>query len=82
MTESLALVVFLALLVVALAWLLGLPRRADPTGSVASQHDEVDEETLEEAERELDDLDAMTSADEADEELPDWGPGAPKPRRE
>ena len=68
---------FLILLVAAvLIWLLGRPRRAENNedGSDA----DVDREILEEAEDTVRGLDAFTSPDEADEDLPDWGPGAPK----
>jgi hypothetical protein len=53
--------------------MLVLLRRPERSGSP----DDRDEETLEEAEREVRDLGAMTSPDEADDELTDWGPGAP-----
>jgi hypothetical protein len=39
-----------------------------------------DDETIE-AEREVQDLDAFTSPEDADDQLPDWGPGVPKGRR-
>jgi hypothetical protein len=38
----------------------------------------VDREILNEAEDEVRDLDAFTSPEEADDDLPDWGPGVPK----
>ena len=37
-----------------------------------------DREILDEAEEEVRGLDMFTSPGEADEDLPDWGPGAPK----
>ncbi len=40
----------------------------------------LDDETLE-AEREIQELDAFTTPEDADDHLPDWGPGAPKERR-
>lgn len=37
-----------------------------------------DDAVLEEAEREVRDLKATTTPDEADDQLEDWGPGAPR----
>jgi hypothetical protein len=37
-----------------------------------------DPEALEAAERDLDDLDAMATPEDAEEHLEDWGPGAPR----
>jgi len=56
----------------ALLWLV--KRRPAPT-----RRDDVDRDALDEAEREVRDLDVMTTPDEADDHLPDWGPGAPNP---
>lgn len=69
--------VFVILLVVAaLVWLVGRPRPA------VSQEDaedaDVDREILEETEDEVRDLDAFTSPEDAEDDLPDWGPGVPK----
>jgi hypothetical protein len=36
-----------------------------------------DQDVLEEAEAEVRDLDAMALPEDADDALPDWGPGAP-----
>ena len=47
------------------------PPRAGPT--------EIDRDILDKAEREVRDVDAFATPDEAAEELPDWGPGAPQP---
>ena len=80
MTSSLALVVLLAALVAGLAWFLTggrLPRRAKP-GDVVGDPD-TDHEVLSEAEEEVRGVDAFASPDDAEEDLPDWGPGAPKP---
>lgn len=67
---------FLALLVLLLAgaflWLVRPGRGQDHDDAVE------DREMLEEAERELEDLDAFASPEDAEEDLPDWGPGAPK----
>jgi hypothetical protein len=67
----------LALLVAAvLVWLLG--RRNASVESDEFDEDDVDREILEEAEDEVRDLDAFTSPEDADDDLPDWGPGVPK----
>jgi hypothetical protein len=59
-----------------LIWLFVAPAR-----SRLSRH-AVDPAELDAAEREMQDLDAFVSPEDADEEFPDWGPGAPKePRR-
>ena len=47
-------------------------------GRMAESHQ--DEETVA-AEQEVRDLDVFTTPEDADDELPDWGPGAPKQRR-
>jgi cytoskeletal protein RodZ len=70
-TGSLALVIIIAALLGALVWLL-MGARSN-SGSPELENDETRE-----AEDEVQDLDAFTSPDEAEEELPDWGPGAPK----
>jgi hypothetical protein len=59
-----------------LAWLLARPRRARHEGLC---DEDVDRETLEHAEDEVRDLDAFAAPEDADDDLPDWGPGAPKP---
>lgn len=59
-----------------LIWLLVAPAR-----SRLSRH-AADRAELEAAEREMQDLDAFVSPEDADDEFPDWGPGVPKnPRR-
>ncbi|HEX9692912.1 MAG TPA: hypothetical protein VGA22_12525 [Gemmatimonadales bacterium] len=40
---------------------------------------EIDRDILDKAEREVRDVDAFATPDEAAEEVPDWGPGAPQP---
>ena len=57
-----------------LAWLLLTPSR----GTTRTSPD-ADGDTLE-AEQEVRDLDAFTGPEDADDELPDWGPGVPKSR--
>lgn len=59
-------------LLVAVAWLIRRP--AHPTANP----DERDAEALAEAEREVRDLDALATPEDAPDQLPDWGPGAPK----
>jgi hypothetical protein len=66
--------VMIAVLAGILLWLALGARHRD------GQEPEVDEETRI-AEQEVRDLDAFTSPEDADDELPDWGPGTPKRRR-
>jgi hypothetical protein len=40
---------------------------------------DTDHEVLSEAEEEVRGVDAFASPEDAEEDLPDWGPGAPKP---
>lgn len=62
--------VLLGVVLVALVWLLsGGPGPSDET---------ADDETAA-AEDEVREVDAFRSPEEAEEELPDWGPGAPNP---
>jgi hypothetical protein len=44
----------------------------------SSKPGDRDDAVLEEAEREVRDLNATTTPDEADDQLEDWGPGAPR----
>ena len=63
----------LLLLVAAVAgWLLRSPTHRQ------SENPIEDPDELEEAEAEVRDLDAFTTPEEAQEDLPDWGPGTPK----
>ena len=77
MNAGIAVVLMLVAMSALLAWMLRTPR--DPG---ASQHpemnDDIDYQQLREAEEEVQDLDAFTSPDDADEELRDWGPGTPR----
>ncbi len=69
------LIILLALLAI-LYWFVRRPtghRRPDPR-----RGGDVDDETLAEAEDEVRDVDPLASPEEAEEELRDWGPGAPK----
>ena len=65
-----------AILVVA-AIATALWRRLNSNRTV-SKNEDIDEKILSEAESELDDVSAFSSPEEAAEEIPDWGPGAPK----
>jgi hypothetical protein len=79
-TGSVGLVVLLLALGAALTWIFvgpGRSRRIDP--GRAADDDSVDQDALAEAEEEVRDVDALASPEEAQEDLPDWGPGAPKP---
>jgi hypothetical protein len=77
----LALIIVLLLLVLVLAVLLVVPRPGS-TRSRRSRTADIDEDELFEAEEELRDLDITTTPEEASEEIPDWGPGAPKLRKD
>jgi len=57
---------------VAIAWLIRRPARP------ATDPRDRDTATLADAEREVRDLDALATPDDAADQLPDWGPGAPK----
>jgi len=70
--------VVLLSVVLLLAVLLVIPRRPTATSQSSSIEDEAE---LTRAEEDLADLDVMTTPEEAIEELPDWGPGAPRYRR-
>lgn len=73
---SWSLVLLLVALLAALAWFLRRP--TDQVVEDPPPDDDVDYEVLGGAETEVQDLDVLTSPDEAEGELPDWGPGAPK----
>jgi beta-lactam-binding protein with PASTA domain len=70
-TTAVAVALALLALCGAFVWLVGKPRRDRHTNPVE------DPDALAKAERELEDLDVLMDPDEADEHLPDWGPGAP-----
>jgi hypothetical protein len=68
--------VFLTLLVIgAVIWVV---RRARGGGSGRAEEEDVDRDVLEAAEQEVRDLDAFSAPEDAEDELPDWGPGAPR----
>jgi hypothetical protein len=79
-TGSVGLVIVLLVLGAVLAWIFigpGRSRRVDP--GHPSRSDSIDLDALAEAEEEVRDVDALASPEEAKQDLPDWGPGAPKP---
>ncbi len=59
-------------LLVALLWLFGSGEATD-----VPRDSDVDSELLE-AEEEVQDLDAFSTPEDADDDLPDWGPGVPR----
>ncbi len=75
---SWSLVLLLAVLLAALTWFLRRPTDQVPEDPSPNDDDDIDYDVLGGAEAELQDLDVQTSPDEAEGELPDWGPGAPK----
>ena len=78
------LLALIMVVVLVLAVLLIVPRRktnaAVRNGSDTAGIADADE--LARAENELAGLDAMATPNDAAEDLPDWGPGAPKYRRD
>jgi hypothetical protein len=68
-----ALALGLVVLVVAVKWLMEGGR-----SNGRDREPEIDHEELSEAEREVRDLDSSVAPDDADEQLRDWGPGAPR----
>ncbi|UCF40405.1 MAG: hypothetical protein JSW43_11830 [Gemmatimonadota bacterium] len=80
MTGSVGLVVVLLVVAAALTWIFvgpGRSRHREPPR--AAGDGSVDAEELAAAEEEVRDVDALASPEDAAEELPDWGPGAPRP---
>jgi hypothetical protein len=70
-----ALFIILVVLLAVFYWLVKRPKgRPRPV----PRRGEVDDETLAAAEDEVRDVDPFASPEEAEEELRDWGPGAPK----
>lgn len=62
-------------LVVVLLWLFVRPKESE---RVIVDDDSINRAILGAAESEVAELGAMTTPEEATEDLPDWGPGAPK----
>ena len=69
-----ALLLVAALAAIAFRWLL----EGKHDNSATDTDPDIDYEELDQAEREVRDLDSDVRPDEADEELNDWGPGAPR----
>lgn len=77
MGSSVALGLLILALLAVFVWLAGRPRspRAD---TEAARGADVDEDVLADAEDEVQDLDSFATPEDAEDQLPDWGPGAPK----
>lgn len=65
------LIIAALVLVGGLLWLIYLPSRSAPDA------DARDQDVLDDAEAEVRDLDAMAAPEDAQDRLPDWGPGTP-----
>lgn len=70
MSTTVFLGIMLAAVLAAFLWMLSGPRG----GESRTPDPETDA-----AEDEVRDVDAFTSPEDAEEEMPDWGPGAPRP---
>jgi hypothetical protein len=74
-----SLLVILLILILVFSVLVIVPRKAGRVRRTsAAARDGIDDEVLEEAEEELGRLRSDAAPEDADDELPDWGPGAPK----
>ncbi len=73
--SSVSLAVLVLLLLAVLVWFTRKPGGFRPSrpGPVAD-----DPATLEDAEEEVRDLDAFATPEDAEDDLPDWGPGVPR----
>jgi hypothetical protein len=69
-----SLVLLLLLLAAVFAWMAG--GRAGRRGRRRAHPGVTDPDELAAAETEVEELDAFTSPEDADDQLPDWGPGA------
>jgi hypothetical protein len=72
-TSTPFLLFFMLLLAAVLLWLIR-PGRSKAHGDEPIE----DPDVLEEAEDDLQNLDAFATPEDAERDLPDWGPGAPK----
>ncbi len=77
MGSSIALGLLILAILVILVWLAGRPR-ASRTDAEPSRGSDVDEDVLTDAEDEVQELDSFATPEDAEDQLPDWGPGAPK----
>jgi hypothetical protein len=75
MSGSTVLFILLVALAALLVWLSAKSRGPAPPSPNEAIEDPA---ALTDAESEVSDLDASASPDDADDQLPDWGPGAPK----
>ncbi len=75
------LLIVLLSLVLLLAVLFVIPR-GESRRSRGVRNANIDEDELLEAEEELRHLDVTVTPEEAAEELPDWGPGVPRIRKD
>jgi hypothetical protein len=72
------------LIVVALVVLLVVypPRKRSQVDQLFADLDRTeDEEELAQAEEEVRELNALTTPEDAEQQLPDWGPGVPRKKR-
>lgn len=78
------LLAILMVVVLMLAVLLVIPRAATKSRppSHATSEAGIEEEELARAEEELSELDALATPEDAADAIPDWGPGAPKYKRD
>ncbi len=77
MSSQVAVSVMIIALSALLAWILRVPSGQVDAPPETGESD-IDHDELGAAESEVQDLDAFASPDDADEDLHDWGPGAPK----
>ncbi len=68
--------VLLLLLAIGFIAFVAVPPRAN--SSAGGTTDDIDLDELTKAESEIEELDVMTSPEDAADKIPDWGPGAPK----
>jgi len=78
------LLAILMVVVLVLAVLTVIPRVSTRShlSNPAAEQGGIDEEELARAEEELSDLDARATPEDAADAIPDWGPGAPRYRRD
>ncbi len=72
----LVVLILAALLILLVALPLGKRERVNQLLTELDRDDAADE--LADAEEEVRDLDVMTGPEDAEQHLPDWGPGAPR----
>jgi hypothetical protein len=77
MSSQVAVSVIIIALSALLVWILRVPSTQVNIPPETDESD-IDYDALGAAESEVQDLDAFASPDDADEDLHDWGPGAPK----